>query len=80
MIQEIPQETDGVLKIGLRVSAACDILSRVPTNWEIEDPRRNEKTGHETKNFPLPVNGLLRPAVSSIRLREVVFASGDRRP
>ncbi len=67
-------------KIGLRVPAACGTLSRVPTNWEIEDPRRNETNGTRKQNSPFPVSGLLRPAVSSIRLRGAVFASGDRRP
>ncbi len=40
--------------------------------WEIRDPRRNE-TKRDTKHFPHPVNGLLRPAVSLIRLRGAVF-------
>lgn len=66
-------------KIGLRVPAAYGKLSRVPTNWEMKDPRRNENNG-TTKHFPYPVNGLLRPAVSFIRFRGAVFASGDERP
>ena len=60
-------------KIGLRVPADCGTLSGVPAQREIEDPRRDETIGTRKRNFPLPVNGLLRPAVSSIRLREVVF-------
>jgi len=47
--------------------------------WEVKDPRRNE-TKRDTKSFPHPVNGLLRPAVSFTRLRGAVFANGSERP
>jgi hypothetical protein len=47
--------------------------------WEVKDPRRNE-TKRDTKSFPHPVNGLLRPAVSFTRLRGAVFANGGERP
>ncbi len=64
---------------GLRFAAACAIIIPVLAQWEIEDPRGMTTTG-QFNLFPRLASGLLRPAVSSIRLQGVVFASGDRRP
>ena len=62
-----------------RIPAACGIIFTVPTQWEIRDPRRNDPTG-QFNLFPRLASGLLRPAVSLIRLQGAVFASGDKRP
>ena len=55
----------------LHRSPHCAILSHVLTQWEIEDPRQDMIGIDYT--ISRPVNGLLRPAVSSIRLRGVIF-------
>lgn len=47
------------------------ILPVVATQWEMKDPRWNG-IGTET-NISHPVDGLLRPAVSFIRLQGVDF-------
>ena len=64
---------------GLRFPAACGIIFTVLAQWEIAGPRRNDYNG-TIQHFPRLASGLLRPAVSAIRLQGVVFASGDRRP
>jgi hypothetical protein len=64
---------------GLRFAAACAIIIPVPTQWEIAGPRWNDSTG-QFNLFPRLASGLLRPAVSAIRLQGAVFASGDSRP
>ncbi len=46
---------------------------------EVADPRRNETTG-QLKKSPSPMYGLLRPAVSAIRMWGAVFANGNCRP
>ena len=42
------------LKIGLRVPAACGTLSRVPTNREVEHPRRSETNGTRKQKISVP--------------------------
>ena len=38
---------------GLRCAAACVIISAVPPQWEVKDPRRNEiKRDNETISAP----------------------------
>lgn len=56
-----------------RIPAACGIIFTVPTQWEVEHPRRNYPTG-QLNLFPRLASGLLRPAVCSTRLQGAVFA------
>ena len=59
------------IAVVLLLGTGFAILPIVATQWEMKDPRRNG-IGTET-NISHPVDGLLRPAVSFIRLQGVDF-------